>query len=63
MRISFDERDAAEIYEWRLAIKQIDPDMEHCASCKHIEDRLRNCIGRKEAKRLQDAVRKNPYKA
>ena len=60
-RISFNQHDAADLYEWRLAVKQCIGEDSECAKCVRLEKRLRDFIGQKEAKWLQRQVRKNPY--
>ena len=58
-RITFDEYDAARLYEWHLAVLQAMPEDKNCY-CSELGKRLAKFIGEKEARRLQKLVKKNP---
>lgn len=61
-RISFDQYDAAELYEWKLAFSQcLGNDAFPCHNCDKIEARLQQFIGEKEARRLRQQIKKHPY--
>jgi len=61
-RITFSERDAAQLFEWGLAVHQIHPEIiENCWQCAALLKRLRKCIGKTEADRLVRLVKKYPY--
>ncbi len=60
-RITFNERDALHIYEWKLALNQGQDDIKHCAECHRLEKRLRDFLGKNEVKRIQRMTNKYPY--
>lgn len=62
-RISFSKYNAREIYEWRLALKQLlkgDRALD-CETCIAIEKRLKKFLG-DEAVFVEKQVKKYPYK-
>lgn len=60
-RITFNERDALHIYEWKLALNQGQEDIKDCIECRRLEKRLRDFLDKSEVKRVQRLVRKYPY--
>lgn len=60
-RISFNELDAAALYEWCLAVRQIDKNViDDCFQCEDLKKRLEKFLGA-EAKKIQRLVKKHPY--
>jgi len=55
-RISFNEDDAAELYELAL-----DNFQDGCFRCKNNKERLEKFLGEKHVKRIKRYVKKNPY--
>ena len=63
-RISFDEFDAARIFEWKLALEQgLEKEGKpmFCICCPPIRNRLAQFIGKPEENMLRREVKKNPY--
>lgn len=59
-KISFNDFDAARLYEWSLAVEQCSGKFE-CHCCPKIQERLEKFIGKDEAKSLRRLVKKHPY--
>ena len=59
-RISFNESEAQELYEWRLALNQ-GAGKPHCVGCIAVSKKLESFIGRSAAHSLARMVKKNPY--
>lgn len=59
-RISFNESDAAHLYEYLVAAWPTG-DWTDCPQCDTLEKRLKYFIGLKEAARIRKTVKENPY--